>query len=179
MQSARTLFTRHGYAGTSTPDVVAAAGLSRGALYHHFADKRAVFMAVVEAEAEVVAAEIEAAGDAREPLAALLLGGDAYLAAMAAPGRARLLLIEAPAVLGAADMAALEARYAGRTLCDGLGAAQAAGAVRRLPAASLARVLSAAYDRAALAVIEGASLPDEQAVMRALIEGLTEVGASR
>ena len=59
--AARKLFTEKSYAETATPEIVAAAGVTRGALYHHFEDKQALFRAVVEREAETVAAEIERA----------------------------------------------------------------------------------------------------------------------
>ncbi|NUS71372.1 MAG: helix-turn-helix transcriptional regulator, partial [Ensifer adhaerens] len=55
LDAARGLFVTRGYADTSTPDIVAAAGLSRGALYHHFEDKKALFRAVAEREASAVA----------------------------------------------------------------------------------------------------------------------------
>ncbi len=61
VEAARTLFIGKGYADTATPDIVAAAGVTRGALYHHFEDKRALFRAVCEREAEAVAAAIDAA----------------------------------------------------------------------------------------------------------------------
>ncbi|MFX7731869.1 helix-turn-helix domain-containing protein, partial [Acinetobacter baumannii] len=59
MQAARALFVDKGYAETSTPEIVAAAGITRGALYHHFEDKRALFRAIVTGEALAVAAAIE------------------------------------------------------------------------------------------------------------------------
>src|SRR5262245_23729049 len=59
IEAARKLFIEKGYAHTATPDVVAAAGVTRGALYHHFQDKQALFKAVVEQEAARVAAAIE------------------------------------------------------------------------------------------------------------------------
>ncbi|MGN6537039.1 MAG: helix-turn-helix domain-containing protein, partial [Mesorhizobium sp.] len=81
--AARTLFIEKSYAETGTPEIVAAAGVTRGALYHHFPDKQALFRAVVEKEAEAVAAEIEAAApETLAPRDALMAGSDAYLAAM-------------------------------------------------------------------------------------------------
>ncbi len=97
MQAARRLFIEKGYAETSTPEIVAAAGITRGALYHHFEDKRALFRAIVTGEALAVARAIErnAPADLR-PIDALLAGSSAYLEAMRVPGRTRLLLIEGP-----------------------------------------------------------------------------------
>ena len=109
--AARLLFVGRGYAETGTPDIVDAAGLTRGALYHHFDDKKALFLAVVEAEARAVAEEIErAAPDDMPAREALVKGGEAYLDALAAPGRTRLLLLDGPAVLGGSA-------WAGRPRC--------------------------------------------------------------
>ncbi|MFS2054831.1 TetR/AcrR family transcriptional regulator, partial [Variovorax sp. CT11-76] len=60
-EAARALFVDQGYGQTSTPDIVAAAGITRGALYHHYADKRDLFRHVLEQESRAVAAEIAAA----------------------------------------------------------------------------------------------------------------------
>ncbi|MGW6227563.1 helix-turn-helix domain-containing protein [Cellulosimicrobium cellulans] len=132
--AARELFVDPGYAEASTPQIAAAARVTRGALYHHYADKRDLFRAVVEAEAEAVAREIEArtgplasahevAADALDARGMLIEGARAYLDAMAVPGRTRLLLVDAPAVLGAAEADALDARHARRTLRAGLATA--------------------------------------------------------
>ncbi|HOZ32591.1 MAG TPA: helix-turn-helix domain-containing protein, partial [Tabrizicola sp.] len=59
LRSGRALFVRQGYAGTSTPEIVASAGVTRGALYHHFSDKAALFTAVIEGERQAIAALIE------------------------------------------------------------------------------------------------------------------------
>lgn len=171
--AARKLFTEQSYAETATPDIVAAAGVTRGALYHHFADKQALFRAVVEQEAEAVAAEIERAAEpalsARE---ALIAGSDAYLAAMRAPGRTRLLLLDGPAVLGRAGMDAIDDRHGNRTLREGLVAAMAAGALQKLPPGALTMILGAAFDRAALAADAGQPAGDLRKVLIALIDGL-------
>ena len=125
--AARKLFTEKSYAETGTPEIVAAAGVTRGALYHHFADKQALFAAVVEQEAAAVADEIDRASPpSLEARDALIAGSDAYLAAMRAPGRTRLLLLDGPAVLGRAAMDAIDNRHGNRSLREGLVAAMRA-----------------------------------------------------
>jgi AcrR family transcriptional regulator len=151
METGRRLFVAQGYAATGTPEIVAAAGVTRGALYHHFNGKEGLFEAIVRAEAEGVAAAIRAgSGDSADPVEALVTGGRCFLTAMAWPGRARLLLVEAPAVLGPGWMAGLDADTGGRTLVEGLQAAGVAG-----PIGPLAALISAAHDRAALAIAQG------------------------
>ena len=172
--AARALFVDKGYASTGTPEIVGAAGVTRGALYHHFADKEALFRAVVEQEAEFVAAEIERAApsEAADLASALSAGGRAYLEAMRLPGRTRLLLLDGPAVLGRAVMDEIDSRHGNRTLREGLEAAMRAGALPRLPLETLTALLGAMYDRAALAVANGARLDDHVVVMDALLVGL-------
>lgn len=154
--AARTLFIEKGYGGTSTPEVVAQAKVTRGALYHHFADKTALFRAVIEAEAQAVAAEIDGTTeDSTSPAEALTLGTKAYFRAMAAAGRARLLLIEGPAVLGPQDMARIDRTTGGEALRAGLDAALAHLRLSAPVLTALAHVLSAAFDRAALAIAQG------------------------
>ncbi len=170
--AARALFAERGYAATGTPEIAAAAGVTRGALYHHFADKIDLFRAVIEAEHQALAQAIAAATDSpRDAIAALIDGGAAYLAGMNTPGRRRLLLIEAPAVLGRPDARALEGRYSRAALAEGVTAAIAAGALPALPAVILTDLLDALFDRAAEAE------PDAQgkylAVIAALLRGIT------
>lgn len=174
LAAARALFVDKGYADTSTPDIVAAAGVTRGALYHHFADKQALLAAVVEAESEVVAREIDrATADTLSARDALVGGGAAFIAAMSVPGRTRLLLLDGPAVLGRAAMDAIDARHGNRTLKAGLAAAMRDGALPRLPLDALTAQLAAMFDRAALAIEAGASADDHRAVLAALIDGLS------
>lgn len=152
LDAARRLFAEDGYAATSTPDVAVAAGLTRGALYHHFRDKQDLFRGVVEREQTAVAAAIEvASGDRDDPVDAVRAGGEAFLDAMADEGRRRILLIDGPAVLGVEEMRALEARHAARTLVVGVQHAIDAGAMRPLPAEALADLLDAAFDRVTMA----------------------------
>lgn len=175
MQAARALFVDKGYADTSTPEIVAAAGITRGALYHHFEDKRALFRAIVTDEALGVADAIEReTPDGLQPLDALLKGSAAYLDAMRVPGRTRLLLIEGPSVLGLAEMKKLDDEHAARTLREGL---EAAIDARGLPLAALADLLSASFDRAALAIDAGEDAKEYGAAIAALIHRV--VGTKR
>lgn len=171
--AARRLFAEKSYAETSTPDIVAAAGVTRGALYHHFTDKQALFYAVAEEEAATVAAEIEQAApedlDARQ---ALISGSQAYLEAMQAPGRTRLLLLDGPAVLGRIGMDEIDARHGNRTLREGLAIAMRLGAMKKLPLSPLTSQLAAAFDRAALAIDAGALATEQLEVISAIIDGL-------
>jgi len=179
LAAARALFIEKGYAETSTPEIVAAAGITRGALYHHFADKRDLFRAVITEEAQQLAGAIEArTPDTLEPLEALIAGSAAYLDAMREPGRTRLLLIEAPAVLGTAEVRALDEAHAARTLGEGLAAALAQAGREEsegdLPLAALTDLLSAAFDRAALAIDAGGSAADYSAAISVLIRRLVQ-----
>jgi AcrR family transcriptional regulator len=173
IEAARGLFVEKSYAETGTPEIVARAGVTRGALYHHFADKQELFRAVAETEAAAVASEIERASPTgTKPVEALVAGGAAFVAAMQVPGRTRLLLLDGPAVLGRAGMDAIDARHARRTLRQGLEAAIASGAIEPLPLDALTLVLSSAFDRAALAVESGEPAKDYEVVLARLVEGL-------
>ena len=175
IEAARGLFVARGYADTGTPEIVSAAAVTRGALYHHFADKRALFLAVAQAMADEVAQAIEADSAAADgPLQALNLGAQAYLRAMSDAGRARLLLLEAPAVLNASQQVALSAQAGQQALVDGLQALFAARA-EPLPAPelqALALLLSAAFDRMALALAQGEPPAPYEAAMQRLLAGL-------
>lgn len=176
----RKLFVSRGYAETGTPELVAEAGVTRGALYHHFADKRALFRAVVEAESAAVAHEIEsAARPGLSPLKAFSKGGAAFLEAMQVPGRTQLLLIDAAAVLGREELDAIDARHAGRTLHEGLDAAMRAGALPTLPLVATAQLLSAAYDRASLAIAAGGDAGEWRKLIDTVLAGLAAPGAPR
>ena len=169
LEAAKTLFIAKGYAATGTPEIVAQAGVTRGALYHHFEDKRALYLALVEAESAAVAAEIEGAGSGT-PIAMLHTGASAYLRAMQREGRTRLLLIEAPAVLGFETVDAIDARHGRRTLLEGLQAVMPPSPGLSLIA--VVNVLSAAFDRAAIAIAAGGDFSDYDTALRRLIDGL-------
>ena len=173
LTAARALFVEQGFAESSTPQIVAKSAVTRGALYHHFTDKADVLRAVVVAEAQAVADAITAATSGLdEPIAALTRGADAYFDAMTEPGRARILLLEAPVVLGSLELAKIDKTTGGQTLVHGLKAAAAAGQLKDVPLEPLADILSAAFDRAALAIAEGAPAKPYREATHAMLRSL-------
>lgn len=157
LAAARELFARKGYADTGTPEIVAAAGLTRGALYYHFTDKRDLFRAVLEAEEALLTERIEAhsAPEASEPMAALMAGTRAFLSAATDPGTHRIVFLDGPAVLGWEEWNEIDARFAAGSLRAGLEAAVASGAMRSIPLDAMTDLLSAACNEAALALASG------------------------
>lgn len=169
VSAARTLFAAHGYSATGTPEIVAAAGVTRGALYHHFVDKIDLFRAVIDAEQRALASAIEAAtANPSDPIEALIDGGAAYLGAMTDVGRRRLLLIEAPSVLGQAEAVALDRARA--SLAEGVEVALRDGALPPLSAPVLTDLLDALFDRAAAAETDAQG--NYLAVIAELLRGL-------
>ena len=173
MDAARTLFADKGYADTGTPEIVAKAAVTRGALYHHFADKAHLLGAIIEAEATAVAGAIDAAtATIPDPLDALAVGASVYFEQMSEPGRARLLLVEGPVVLGASRTGAIDRETGGRSMLQGLQMAADAGCLVDAPLPALADLLSAAFDRAALAIADGAAPAPYHQAIRTLLESL-------
>lgn len=158
LDAARALFVDKGYAETGTPEIVRAASVTRGALYHHFADKADLLRGVIVRELERVASEIDqAAADAPSTMDALTQGAVAWFNAMSDPGSTRLLLLDGPAVLGRAEMDRIDRATSAATLVAGLRAGQEAGEIIDAPLNALAGSLSAVFDRAALDIVNGAS----------------------
>ena len=113
IEVATRLFAERGYEETSIEAVLEEASVSRGSLYHHFKNKEALFEAVLEAiESDVGLRLMEAAGDATDPKAILRSGSLAWVHLAGDPVVQRVLLIDAPAVLGWERWRALEERHA-------------------------------------------------------------------
>lgn len=119
VKAARELFADQGFAATSRDEIAERAGVTRGALYHHFESKTAVAAAVVaELEQELVERVVAAAAEGNGVREELHLGCRAYMDASADPTIARI-LAEAPAVLGVAACRALDAEACMPLLEDG------------------------------------------------------------
>jgi AcrR family transcriptional regulator len=149
----RALFAAKGYAEVGTEEIVQAAGVTRGALYHHFADKKELFAAVFETvEGELIAqirAEIGAVESA-DPIELMRIGCSAWLDVCRSPGVARIALLDSPAVLGWMRWREIGGRYS-MALVEGLlGAAIQAGRLPAQPIEPLANVLLGAVREAAV-----------------------------
>lgn len=177
LAAGRRLFATRGYDDVAAEEVVTEAGVSRGALYHHFDGKAGLFEAVfLEIEAELMARFPieELVGD--DPFAALRAGVGRFLALSLENEVQRIALIDAPAVLGWSRWHQIEAEHGLGLIQAGLDAAVAAGQIKDLPTADLANALLGSLTESALAVAraedrEAAHRRAEQ-VLVALLDGL-------
>ena len=128
--AAARLFAEQGFAATSTEAVLAETGLTRGALYHHFRDKRDLFEAVCVGLHEDAAAAISEAAEAKPDLVdGLIAGCLAFVDHVVRPEVRRILLVEAPSVLGWARWNELDRQHGFGLLLEGVREAVAAGAL--------------------------------------------------
>src|SRR4051812_25049391 len=112
LEAARRLFTDPGYASVSTEQIVRDAGVTRGALYHHFKDKQDLFRAVFESiEQEMAERVATAAVTETDPWRQQLLATGAFLDNCLDPAVQQIALTDAPSVLGLAAWREIEERY--------------------------------------------------------------------
>ncbi len=163
IEVATSLFTEHGYEGTSIEAVLAAAGVSRGALYHHFAGKEALFTAVLEAVSDRVTAKVtDAISDCADPVEAMHTGALAWIDLAGDPAVQRVMLVDAPSVLGWEQWRAMDE---GRTVRAMRAMLQAVSDTGRLPQELVdpfSHMILAALDEAAMVV---ARSPDSRAAV--------------
>jgi AcrR family transcriptional regulator len=162
IEAARLLFAERGYAGVGTEEIVRAAGVTRGALYHHFDGKRELFAALYE-RIEVELAQRIATGalerGAAEPLEAMRAGAEIFLRACTEPDVQRIVLLDGPSVLGWDRWREIAAEHGLGLIEATLQAAIDAGAIAEQPVRPLAHVLMGALDEAAMLVARAAD-PD-------------------
>jgi AcrR family transcriptional regulator len=153
--AARALFAERGYAAVGTEEIVRTAGVTRGALYHHFDGKRALFEAVYE-RIEVELAQRIADGalnaGATEPLDAMRAGAEMFLQAATEPEAQRIVLLDGPSVLGWDRWREIATEHGLGLIEATLQAAIEAGAIAEQPVRPLAHVLMGALDEAAMLV---------------------------
>ncbi|MCI3273630.1 TetR/AcrR family transcriptional regulator [Streptomyces cylindrosporus] len=177
ISTARRLFAQRGFAAVPAEEIVAEAGLTRGALRHHFGDKRELFRAVFEEQERDITDRVAAAlADADGSWSAATKGLSAFLDACEDPEVIRIALTDAPAVLGWAEWRAIEARHGLGLVIAGLDQAMAEGILVRQPADVVGHLLLSAAIEAALLIAQApdpraARVEAEQALL-ALLGGL-------
>jgi AcrR family transcriptional regulator len=177
IEAALELFTERGYSGVGTEEIVARAKVTRGALYHHFTDKRDLFRAVFErVESDLmkqIGATMESASD---PWDLMFSGMRAFLDACEEPAVKQISLTDAPAVLGWQEWREIDNRHGLGLTRAALDAAVEAGAIRPIATEPMAHLFVAALSEAAF-VIAHAEKPRkaraevEEALLQ-LVEGL-------
>jgi AcrR family transcriptional regulator len=166
VNAGRQLFGTKGFAATSVEDIARAARVTTGALYHHFPTKAAVFEAVFEqVHAEMLVASVEASAAAGGALEQMAAGFGVFLDWVLEPEVQRIIITDAPAVLGLARFVELDERYALAPAVEALEAATAAGVLRVDDPPTLVRLLFGAMTRAGLLI---ASSPDPKATRDAV-----------
>lgn len=177
IDAGRKLFAERGYERVGTEEIVAAAGVTRGALYHHFDGKRGLFAEVFEhVERELMERFSVEALTGDDPFAALAGGAAQFLELSLDVEVQQITLLDGPAVLGWEEWHEIESRYGLGLVRAGLEAAIAAGQIRDLPAAELASALLGALVEAALYVSRASDQAAAKANMTlslaAILEGL-------
>jgi AcrR family transcriptional regulator len=152
IKAAKRLFGDRSFAATTMDDIAAGARVAKGAVYHHFKTKEAVFEAVFdEASRELVMEVDRIARGEKDALAAIAAGTQAYFAACARGAMEQIILRDGPAVLGWERWRAIDSEYFGGKIPRGLTAAMEAGLIARQPVEPLARLLLGAVTEAAVA----------------------------
>ncbi len=177
MAAGRRLFSERGYQAVGTEEIVRAAEVTRGALYHHFTDKRDLLRAVHEQiEGEIVAEIGAQMAGVEDAIELLHTGTRAFLDVCTKPEITQITLIDSPSVLGWREWREIDMRYSLGLVTAGLQGGMDAGRLRRQPVLPLAHLLVAALGEAGL-VIASAADPEQaraevEPALLALLDGL-------
>ena len=173
LDAGRDLFAAKGFAGAGREEIVERAGVTRGAMYHHFASKEDLFRAVYErCEEEVLDQVMAAAAGAGDPKEMLRRGSLAYLEAAAREDVRRICLIDAPAVLPTEVRRELAERFGLGAIRGALQECMDAGLVRPQPVDVLAHVYLAALLEAATLIAERGDERTVAGVLESLLDSL-------
>lgn len=152
LEAGRLLFGERGFAATTIDDIAEQARVAKGAVYHHFATKEAVFAAVFDQVSRALVQEIDrAVRTEKDVLAAMVAGTQHYFAACAKGPTGQIILRDGPAVLGWERWREIDAQHFGGKIPRALEAAMDAGLIARQPVEPLARLLLGAVTEAAVA----------------------------
>ena len=178
ISTARRLFAERGFAATSTEEILGEAGVSRGALYHHFPSKTDLFRATFEAVEDDLTAQVlaAAAGSGEtDPMRILELGFAAFLDQCVNPEVQRIVMLDGPNVLGWDTWHELDERYALGTLKTVLTAAVQLGRIEEAAVDPLGNLLLGAIMQAGMVV---ARADDPEAAKRAMAESFARLVSS-
>jgi AcrR family transcriptional regulator len=177
LSAAEELFAQGGYVDVSIDEICRRARVTKGALYHHFRDKRDLFRAVcTKVETEWADEIVDVVSGERDPLERMEIGCNAYLDACLDPARQRILLLDAPAVIGWEELRRIDAGRGLGLIGSVLGDAMDAGELERQPVEPLAQLILGALYESSLAIArdENPMRAREQigAALARLLEGL-------
>lgn len=172
----RLRFARDGFHAVVLEEVAHGVGLTKGAAYHHFGSKVGLFRAVVEQAQRELGDRVAAAAEAYDdPWRQLIAGCRAFLAAGSDPAIGRILLIDAPNVMGWNEWRAMDSSSSGRHLAEAVEALLAVGVIAPQPVQPLVRLLSGAMNDAALWLAQSpdpAALDATMTALERLLDGL-------
>src|SRR5436309_3960510 len=175
VETARSLFAERGYAGVSTEEIVRRAALTRGALYHHFRDKKDLFRAVYEQlEQEIVEQVAAVAASELDPWKQQLAALQAFLDICEEPDVQQIALVDAPSVLGWEAWREIEARYGLALIRAGLQAVIDAGIIERQPVEPLAHLILGALMEAGMVIARAEDVDGARQEVGASVERLLE-----
>lgn len=175
LRAGRELFGSTGYTATKATDIARLAGVTRGALLHHFVDKQGLFAAVLELVEMDVAARVSAAARlGSNPMAWLRLGFDAFLIECVDPEMTQIMLIDGPSVLGWEVWHEIDSRYGYQPVLDTVRAAVAAGQLNTDDPESLAHLLLGALTEAGTVIGRSEDREKTGARMTASLSGLID-----
>jgi len=174
VQAATRLFAERGYAAVSIEAVLAACGISRGALYHHFSGKEALFETAFEAvEINVTSRVVERAGAAKSRAEAIWAGCEAFLDLTQEPAVRQIMLTDAPSVLGWEKWREIDARHAFGLLKAALEPAAAEAGLKAEVVDAFAHMLLASLSELALMIAQAEdaarALANGKAALRELL----------
>ena len=175
LNTGQDLFGTKGFDATTIDDIAAQAGLAKGAIYHHYKNKRAIFQSVFEAVTAELADELVGEIPAGDDMIAVLMGATrSFFAACAQPEVLRILHRDGPIVLGHAEWHRLDAQYFGGLVSATLEMAMASGAIRQQPLGPLSRVILGALQGAILDCAQQSDYERAAADYLVVFEGILE-----
>ena len=170
---ARKLFAKRGYADVGTEEIVRRAGVTRGALYHHFSGKEDLFRAVAEqVEEEMTRKSAEAALAHQDPWDQQRAGWEAFLDACLDPAVQRIILLDAPSVLGPKAWREIASKYGLALVQFGIRSLIEAGLIEEQPVDPLAHLVIGALSEAAVVIAQAEDTEAARAEMGAALERL-------